>query len=115
MLYTYKAKVLEVIDGDTIDVIIDLGFDVKFVSRLRLYGINTPESRTKNKEEKVKGLAAKARLKELIEDKEIIVNTYKDKEEKFGRMLATIFIDDKSINEQLVTEGHATTYFGGKR
>jgi len=114
-MYEYKAKVLEVIDGDTIDVIIDLGFDVKFVSRLRLYGINCPESRTRDKVEKVKGLAAKARLKALIQDKEVVVNTFKDKEEKFGRMLANITLDGTLINDQLIVEGHAVAYFGGKR
>lgn len=114
-MYEYRAKVLKVIDGDTIDVIIDLGFAVKFVSRLRLYGINSSEIRTKDKIEKAKGLAAKARLKVLIEGKDVTVNTFKDKAEKFGRMLANITIDGRVINDQLISEGHAVSYFGDKR
>lgn len=114
-MYEYKATVLEIIDGDTIEVMIDLGFDVKLVSRLRMYGVNAPESRTRDKEEKVRGLAAKDRLKELILGKEVIVNTFKDKEEKFGRMLANVTLDGKVINDQLIEEGHAVAYFGGKR
>lgn len=114
-MFEYFAKVIEVIDGDTIDVSIDLGFNVLHTIRLRLNGINTPETRTKNKEEKVRGLAAKARLKELIEGKIVKVKTEKDEQEKFGRYLAVVYVDEINVNQQLITEGHAVEYFGGKR
>ncbi len=114
-MFEYQAKVLEVIDGDTIDVLIDLGFNVLHTLRLRLHGINTPETRTKNKDEKAKGLAAKTRLKELIEGKLDRDRTEKDEQEKFGRYLAVVFLDGVSVNQQLITEGHAVEYFGGKR
>lgn len=114
-MFEYRATVTQVIDGDTIDVSIDLGFDISHTLRVRLYGINTPETRTKNKEEKAKGLAAKERLKDLIEGKSIVLKTQKDDTEKFGRYLAEVFVDSVSINKQLVQEGHAAPYFGGKR
>lgn len=114
-MFEYSAKVLEVIDGDTIDVSIDLGFNVLHTIRVRLYGINTPETRTKNKEEKQRGLKAKERLKELIEGKIVIIKTQKDDTEKFGRYLGIVFLDNSNINQTLISEGHATEYFGGKR
>lgn len=114
-MYRYAANVVEVIDGDTIDVNVDLGFDIIHKLRVRLYGINTPESRTRNKEEKVRGLAAKARLKELIEAKSVVIETQKDDTEKYGRFLATVYLSGANINKQLITEGHAIEYFGGKR
>jgi len=114
-MFEYSAKVLEVIDGDTIDVSIDLGFNVLHTIRVRLYGINTPETRTKNKEEKQKGLKAKERLKELIEGKIVTIKTQKDDTEKFGRYLGIIFLNNNNINETLISEGHAIEYFGGKR
>jgi micrococcal nuclease len=114
-MFEYSAKVLEVIDGDTIDVAIDLGFNVLHTIRVRLYGINTPETRTKNKEEKQKGLKAKERLKELIEGKIVTIKTQKDDTEKFGRYLGIVFLDNTDINQTLISEGHATEYFGGKR
>lgn len=114
-MFEYSAKVLEVIDGDTIDVSIDLGFNVLHTIRVRLYGINTPETRTKNKEEKQKGLKAKERLKELIEGKIVTIKTQKDDTEKFGRYLGIVFLDNNNINQTLITEGLAVEYFGGKR
>jgi len=114
-MFEYVARVLEVIDGDTVDVSIDLGFSVQHTIRVRLYGINTPETRTRNKEEKQKGLAAKARLKELIEGKFVNIKTKKDETEKFGRYLAEIYIDGVNVNQTLITEGHAKEYFGEKR
>ena len=114
-MFEYSARVDEVIDGDTIDVSIDLGFNVLHTLRIRLYGINTPETRTRDKEEKAKGLKAKARLKELIEGKIVKIKTRKDETEKYGRYLGIIFLNDDDINQKLIAEGHATEYFGGKK
>lgn len=119
-MYTYSAKVLNVVDGDTVDLEVDLGFSIKREDRFRLYGIDTPEIRAKDHVEKAAGLAAKARLKDLIEGKDVIINTIKDKTDKYGRYLAVITIEDESqltinINEKLVEEGLAKSYFGGSR
>jgi len=114
-MYTYKAKLIRVIDGDTIDAEIDLGFGVFMRQRVRLYGINTPESRTRDLEEKERGLAAKARLTELIA-KEFIIETLLNKRGKFGRILGVIHstLPDSdetfNVNERLVEEGHAKVY-----
>ena len=119
-MYEYKIHSVDrIIDGDTIDVTIDLGFKVLMRERVRLYGINTPESRTRDLEEKKRGLAAKERLTELIEENPgILLRT--SKQGKFGRYLGELVIRkentiDRTINEILVEEGHAVEYFGGKR
>jgi micrococcal nuclease len=119
-MYQYKAKLVKVVDGDTVDALIDCGFSTFKKERIRLYGINTPECRTRDKAEKKLGLAAKARLKELIKEgkNEFIVKTSIDKKGKYGRLLGELFrLDDKKINynKLLVKEGHATKYYGGKR
>ena len=114
-MYQYNATVINVVDGDTIDVSVDLGFDTSLTMRLRLLGINTPETRTKNLEEKARGLAAKERVKQLIENKKVVIHTEKDSTEKYGRYLATVFIDDIDVNQLLIKEGHAVVYDGGKR
>tara|TARA_R100000152_G_C6667765_1_gene104919 strand:- start:93 stop:449 length:357 start_codon:yes stop_codon:yes gene_type:complete len=118
-MYTYKAKLDRVVDGDTIDVNIDLGFDISVHKRVRLAGINAPESRTKDLEEKKKGLASKARLMELLDKGDLVVES---KElGKYGRVIGdlTIYPDDLglpiNINETLIEEGHAVEYDGGKR
>ena len=112
-MYTYKANLIRVIDGDTIDAEIDLGFGVFIRQRVRLYGINTPESRTKDLEEKERGLAAKQRLTELLK-KQFIIETILNKRGKFGRILGTIYVEDAdstiNINQQLVEEGFAKPY-----
>jgi micrococcal nuclease len=116
-LYTYKAKLVRVIDGDTIDAEIDLGFNVVIRQRIRLYGIDTPESRTRDLEEKERGLAAKQRLTEIL-PKEFIVKTMLNKRGKFGRILGVLYInteDKTSVNDMLVEEGHAIQYLGGKK
>lgn len=118
-MYTYKAKLVRVIDGDTIDAEIDLGFNVLMRQRIRLYGINTPESRTRDLEEKERGLAAKQRLVELL-PKEFVVETILNKRGKFGRVLGILHVDledgtRSNINDVLVEEGHAVRYEGGKR
>jgi len=114
-MFTYKAVLKRIVDGDTIDVVIDLGFDIHYNTRVRLSGINTPECRTRDLEEKKRGLAAKARLEELLEGDDLTIKTQLDKSGKFGRVLGEIFMKNVSINDRLVEEGHATPYFGGKR
>lgn len=132
-MYIYEAKVLRVVAGDTIDALIDIGFSVWVKKRIRFYGINTPESRTRDLVEKQKGLAAKDRVVELLESNK---NKFKIKSHgvgKYGRCLGELFIPGKerqlnesyynskyegyeiNINKQLVSEGHATEYFGGSR
>ena len=118
-MHEYRSSLLKIVDGDTIDVDLDLGFSVVLKKqRIRLHGINTPESRTRDLEEKRYGLAAKARLRELLEEAEnITVKTAIDKKArgKYGRILGTIYADDINVNELLLNEGHATPYFGGKK
>jgi len=116
-MYEYHVKkVTNVVDGDTIDVEIDLGFDISFSSRVRLAGIDTPESRTTNKAEKVLGLEAKEYVKSKIKDaKEVIIKTEKmDSSEKYGRILGWVFLDGSkvSINEQMIADGYAWGYLG---
>ena len=116
MMYTYRATVTRVVDGDTMDVAVDLGFDIVYNDRVRLYGINTPESRTRDLDEKKLGLAAKDRVKELCpEGSEVTLKTTKDGKGKFGRILGEIYVGDVNINQLLVEEGHAVDYFGGKK
>jgi micrococcal nuclease len=116
-MYEYRVKqVLRVVDGDTIDVDIDLGFDISFTSRVRLAGIDTPESRTTDKKEKVLGLEVKQRLKDLLsKSSKIVIRTEKpDSTEKYGRILGWLYIDgaEKSINEGLIADGYAWGYMG---
>ena len=116
-MYEYRVKqVLRVVDGDTIDVDIDLGFDISFTSRVRLAGIDTPESRTTDKREKALGLEVKQRLKELLsKSSSLVIKTEKpDSTEKYGRILGWLFIDgaEKSINEGLIADGYAWGYMG---
>ena len=114
-MFTYEAKVLKIVDGDTIDAIVDLGFSTFKKVRIRLYGINTPESRTRDKEEKIRGLAAKERLEQLLENNDHHFILQSHGVGKFGRCLGEIWVDDVNINKKLVTEGHAIEYYGGKR
>ena len=122
-MYEYKIKLDRVIDGDTVDAYIDLGFDVSVKKRIRFMGINTPESRTRDLEEKARGLAAKERVQELLEGCENIKLTSHGVG-KYGRCLGELFIDIvdgkekltmESVNQLLIKEGHAKEYFGGKR
>ena len=116
-MYTYKAKVTRVVDGDTVDALIDLGFDTHVKKRIRLYGMDAWESRTRDKEEKVKGLAAKARLIQILNENNNEFILVSHGVGKFGRCLGELFLtsDSDSINNQLVSEGHAKKYNGGKR
>jgi micrococcal nuclease len=116
-MYEYRVKkVTNVVDGDTIDVEIDLGFSVSFSSRVRLAGIDTPESRTKDKFEKVLGLEAKEYLKSKIKDaKLVVIKTEKpDSSEKYGRILGWLYVDGNtiSINDQMIEDGYAWGYLG---
>jgi len=113
--YVYRCTVTRVVDGDTVDVNIDLGFNMVNVDRVRLLGIDTPESRTRNKKEKFLGLASKARLKELLKGQKVFLKTTKDGTGKFGRILGSLYVGDTNINEQLIKENHARAYFGGSK
>ena len=116
MFEYYVKKVTKVVDGDTIDVDIDLGFDISFSSRVRLAGIDTPESRTTDKMEKALGLEAKAYLKHEIDAaKTVVIKTEKmDSSEKYGRILGWVFLDGAtvSLNEKMIQDGHAWGYMG---
>jgi|TARA_R110002020_G_scaffold244317_4_gene457997 micrococcal nuclease len=118
-MYEYSAEVLRVVDGDTVDVLIDCGFSTFRKERVRLHGIDAYESRTRDKEEKSKGLAAKARLQELIKNtsQKVIIKTELDKKGKYGRILGVIWDKNKkkNFNKMLISEGHAVEYFGGKK
>jgi micrococcal nuclease len=116
-MYEYFIKdVTNVVDGDTIDVVIDLGFDIMFASRVRLAGIDTPESRTKDKAEKVLGLESKEYLKKYLKDaKSVIIKTEKmNSSEKYGRILGWLYIngDTESINDKMINDGYAWGYMG---
>lgn len=114
--YTYRVKSLvKIVDGDTFDCDIDLGFSVVLAKqRIRLMGIDTWESRTRDKEEKAKGLQAKAFTKDLLENaKEITLKSHG--KGKYGRVLGEVYCDNKCLNEELKKHGHAYEYFGGKK
>ena len=116
--HNYSAKLMRVVDCDTCDAMIDLGFDTWVKKRIRFYGVDTWESRTRNKEEKVKGLAAKAYVKDLLENSDdwkfSIISHGKG---KYGRVLGELFVKghEKSVNELLKENGHASEYYGGKK
>jgi len=117
-MYEYRCKIIRVIDGDTVDVDIDLGFQVWIRGeRVRIMGIDTPESRTRDKTEKAFGLASKARLKELLHG-EVILKTEvsksgEDMKGKFGRILGDFILEDgRRATEVLIEEGHAVLYHG---
>ena len=115
--YRYNAEVIRCVDGDTVDAWIDVGFDMRIKQRLRLHGIDTPETRTKDPIEKKVGLMAKARVQELLE----VGKTYPIwtvEKGKFGRYLARIYLDDnrdQCVNDMLVEENLALIYFGGSK
>ena len=116
-MYEYFVKeVTKVVDGDTIDVIIDLGFDIMFSSRVRLAGIDTPESRTTDKVEKSLGLESKEYIKKNLKDaKPIVIKTEKmNSSEKYGRILGWLYInnDTESINDKMINDGYAWGYLG---
>ena len=112
----YVREVKNIVDGDTIDVVIDLGFDILFASRVRLAGIDTPESRTTDKAEKALGLEAKEYLKKQLKDaKSVIIRTEKmDSSEKYGRILGWVYVngESESINNKMINDGYAWGYLG---
>jgi|TARA_R110000868_G_scaffold95975_6_gene263972 micrococcal nuclease len=113
-MYEYSCKVDRVVDGDTIDVVLDLGFDIMFKSRVRLYGIDTPESRTRDLDEKARGKMAGAFLKEAVENgsKVVIETKLKDSRGKYGRVLGNVVVDGLNINEAMIEKFLAVAYFG---
>jgi micrococcal nuclease len=119
-MWTYRAKVVRVIDGDTVDVDIDLGFGIwQKNERVRIMGIDTPESRTRNKIEKKFGLAAKAKLKSILGKITVLKTTINkkgvDMKGKFGRVLGDFLQNDKKVTEIMCKTGHAVPYFGGAK
>ena len=113
-MYEYACKVERVVDGDTVDVVLNLGFDIMYKSRVRLYGIDTPESRTRNLDEKARGKMAGAFLKNKIDTgKKVVIQTkLKDSRGKFGRVLGNIIVDGININQLMIDNYHAAAYFG---
>ena len=111
-MYEYNCEVTRVVDGATVDVIIDLGFDISYSSRVRLYGIDTPESRTRDKDEKARGFISKDFLKAWLEKGQVVIRTKKDKKGKFGRILGEMIVDNTNINELMIEEHHAVLYYG---
>ena len=113
-MYEYSCKVKRVVDGDTVDVMLDLGFDILYNCRVRLFGIDTPESRTRNLDEKARGKMASAFLKEAIDNgtKVVIQTKLKDSRGKFGRVLGNVVVDGKNINQSMIENYHAVAYFG---
>jgi len=112
-MYEYSCKVERVVDGDTIDVVLDLGFDILYKCRVRLYGIDTPESRTRNLDEKARGKMAGAFLKEAVEEGKVVIQTkLKDSKGKYGRVLGNVVVDGKNINQLMIKCHLAVAYHG---
>lgn len=106
-MYQYKAKIIDVYDGDTVTAMVDLGFYHYQQMKFRLYGIDTPELRG---EEREQGIIVRDIVREMILDKEVTINSFKDKQEKYGRYLANIIIDGLDLNLWLVEKGYAEEY-----
>lgn len=117
-MYEYRCKVVKIVDGDTVDVDIDLGFGVWLKKeRIRMFGIDTPESRTRDLDEKKYGLMAKEFITKLLDDEGgIVLKTHKDAEGKFGRILGELWrttdLADRSINQIMIEKHHAVSYYG---
>ena len=121
-MYEYRCKILKVVDGDTVDVDIDLGFGVWLKKeRVRMMGIDTPESRTRDKVEKLFGLTAKQYVKDNMPTNSMQVlkteidRSGGDKKGKFGRILGDFILDDKRLTDMMIEDGHAVAYFGGSK
>ena len=113
MEYKYLATIHNVVDGDTVDATVDLGFKIYFDMRLRLNGIDAPELNSSDVVVREAAKVTKARLVELVLDKTILLETFKV--DKYGRYLADLYVDGKKVNDMLIEEGMAVPYFGGKR
>lgn len=117
-LFQYEAELIRVVDGDTIDAKISLGFDVYVKKRIRFQGFNAPESRTRNLEEKKRGLASKDRVIEILKENDNKFLLKSHGVGKYGRCLGEIFVEtlgDDSLQKTLINEGHGVEYNGGKR
>lgn len=121
-MYEYRCKILKVVDGDTVDVDIDLGFGVWLKKeRVRMMGIDTPESRTRDKVEKLFGLTAKQYVKDNMPTNSMQVlkteidRSGEDKKGKFGRILGDFILDNKRLTDMMIEDGHAVAYFGGSK
>ena len=120
-MYEYRAKIIKIVDGDTVDVDIDLGFGISLNNeRVRIMGIDTPESRTRDKVEKKFGLASKNRLKEILGKTTVLKTQINKKGEdmkgKFGRVLGDFVTDEgRMVTDVMIEEGHAVAYFGGSK
>ena len=121
-MYEYRCKILKIVDGDTVDVDIDLGFGVWLKKeRVRMMGIDTPESRTRDKVEKLFGLSAKQYVKDNMPTNSMqilkteIDRSGGDKKGKFGRILGDFILDDKKLTDMMIEDGHAVAYFGGSK
>ena len=121
-MYEYRCKILKIVDGDTVDVDIDLGFGVWLKKeRVRMMGIDTPESRTRDKVEKLFGLSAKQYVKDNMPTNSMqilkteIDRSGGDKKGKFGRILGDFILDDKRLTDMMIEDGHAVAYFGGSK
>ena len=113
-MYEYKCTVDRIVDGDTIDVILDLGFDIRFKSRVRLYGIDTPECRTRDLDEKARGKMAAAFVQSSVEEGKLIqIRTkLKDSRGKYGRVLGELIVDGININQLMIDKHYCVAYHG---
>ena len=109
-MYIYNCKAIKVVDGDTVDAKIDLGFNISINKRIRLYGINAPESRTRDLAEKELGLASKQYLIDSLIRGDFVLQSKKDSTGKYGRLLGEIIVDDVNINERMLELGYAKEY-----
>ena len=113
MEFTYKALVLSIYDGDTMTLLIDTGFDIHTKQKVRLYGIDTPELRTRNKKEKALAKDVRDYLREMLQGKFVEINSRE--KGKYGRYLVDIYYNNMHINQHLIEKGYAKSYFGGKK
>jgi|TARA_R100000426_G_scaffold54703_1_gene39303 micrococcal nuclease len=112
-MYEYSCTIDRVVDGDTVDVTIDLGFKIFHKARVRMYGIDTPESRTRDLDEKARGLLSKSFLQDaLTKANKIIIKTQKDAKGKFGRILGELYADEININQSMINKYLAVAYTG---
>tara|TARA_A100000172_G_scaffold18385_1_gene10114 strand:+ start:1644 stop:2060 length:417 start_codon:yes stop_codon:yes gene_type:complete len=112
-MYEYSCEIDRVVDGDTVDVIIDLGFKIFHKARVRMYGIDTPESRTRDLDEKARGILSKSFLQDaLVQSNKVIIKTQKDAKGKFGRVLGELYVNDININQLMVDKYLAVAYTG---